>query len=72
MSTAHEIYKSVDDGFDVRGTFLDISKVFDKVWHETILGIIVQTIRRVITMTDVQPKKSAVSCSSGHIYCRNP
>ena len=26
----HEIYQS----FDIRGTFLDISKAFDKVWYE--------------------------------------
>ena len=44
LSTAHEIYISFDDGFDVRGTFLDISKVFDKVWHENILEIIMQTM----------------------------
>ena len=29
-----EIYKSFDDGLEVRGVFLDISKTFDKVWHE--------------------------------------
>ena len=23
----------MDDGFQVRGFFLDISKAFDKVWH---------------------------------------
>ena len=33
----HEIYESFDDGFEVRGVFLDISKVFDKVWHEGLL-----------------------------------
>ena len=30
----HEIYKSFDEGFEVRGVFLDISKAFDKVWYE--------------------------------------
>ena len=30
----HEIYKSFDDGFEVRCVFLDISKAFDKVWRE--------------------------------------
>ena len=30
----HEIYKSFDNEFEVRGVFLDISKAFDKVWHE--------------------------------------
>ena len=30
----HEIYKSFDDGYKVRGVFLDISKAFNKVWHQ--------------------------------------
>ena len=29
----HEIYKSYDEGFEVRGIFLNISKAFDKVCH---------------------------------------
>ena len=33
----HEIYKSFDDGFEMRGVFLNISKAFDKVWHEGLL-----------------------------------
>ena len=33
ISIAHEIYQSFDDGFEVRGVFQDISKAFDKVWH---------------------------------------
>ena len=37
LSITHEIYKSFDDGFEVRGVFLDISKAFDKVWHEGII-----------------------------------
>ena len=37
LSTTHEIYKSFDDGWGVRGVFLDISKAFDKVWHEDLL-----------------------------------
>ena len=27
---------SFDDGFEVRSVFLDISKAFNKVWHEEI------------------------------------
>ena len=27
----HEIYKSLDDGFEVRSVFLNIYKAFDKV-----------------------------------------
>ena len=34
ISVTHEIYKSFDDGYEVRGVFLDISKAFDKVWHQ--------------------------------------
>ena len=34
LSITHEIYKSFDDGLEVGGIFLDISKAFDKVWHQ--------------------------------------
>ena len=37
LSITHEIYKSFDDGWEVRGVFLGISKAFDKVWHEGFL-----------------------------------
>ena len=37
LSITHEIYKSFDDGLEVRSVFLDISKAFDKVWHEGII-----------------------------------
>ena len=37
LSITHEIYKSFDDGWDVRGVFLDISKAFDKVWHQGVI-----------------------------------
>ena len=39
LSITHEIYKSFDDGLEVRGIFLDISKAFDKVWHKGLLHI---------------------------------
>ena len=37
LSKTHEIYKSFDDRFEMRGVFLDISKAFDKVWHQGII-----------------------------------
>ena len=37
LSITHEIYKSFDNGFEKRDVFLDISKAFDKVWHEGII-----------------------------------
>ena len=34
LSITHEIYKSFDNGLEVRDIFLSISKAFDKVWHK--------------------------------------
>ena len=34
LAITKEIHKSFDEGFGVRGVFLDISKSFDKVEHE--------------------------------------
>ena len=33
----HDIFESFDDGLSIRGVFLDISKSFDKVWHEGLI-----------------------------------
>ena len=37
LAITHEIYKSSDASLDVRAVVLDISKVFDKVWHQGLL-----------------------------------
>ena len=39
LSFTHEIYKIFDCNppCDIRGTFLDISKAFDKVWHKSLI-----------------------------------
>ena len=37
ISVSHEIYQFFDDGFEVRGVFLDISKAFDKIWHNGLI-----------------------------------
>ena len=34
LSITHDIYKSFDNGLEIQVIFLDISKVFDKVWHK--------------------------------------
>ena len=31
LSITHDIYQSLDQGYEVRGVFLDIPKAFDKV-----------------------------------------
>ena len=37
LSTTRKICKSFNDGFNARSVFLDISKTFNKVWHEGII-----------------------------------
>ena len=37
LSITHYIYKSLDDDYEVRDVFLDISKVFDKVWQDGLI-----------------------------------
>ena len=37
LSIAHETLSAFDYGNEVRGVFLDISKGFDRVWHEGLL-----------------------------------
>ena len=37
IAIAHNIYKSLDSGKDVCAIFLDVSKAFDKVWHEGLI-----------------------------------
>ena len=37
LSITHEIFTSFDNGLKVRSAFLDISKAFDKVWHEGLI-----------------------------------
>ena len=34
LSMMHNIFKSFDDDYTVRSVFLDISKAFDRVWHD--------------------------------------
>ena len=34
VSITHEIYKSFDQSHEVTGVFLDISKAFEKIWHD--------------------------------------
>ena len=37
MLITHDIYQSLDQGYEVRGVFLDIPKAFDKVWHKGLI-----------------------------------
>ena len=37
FSITRKIYQSSDNGFEVRCVFFDVSKVFDKVWHDGLI-----------------------------------
>ena len=37
LSITHDIYQSFDNGFEVTGVFLGISKAFGKVWHKSLI-----------------------------------
>ena len=37
MAITHDIFKDFDDGLEIRGAFLDISRAFDKVWDEELI-----------------------------------
>ena len=37
LSITHKIYHSLNNDLEVRGVFLDISKAFDKLWHEGLI-----------------------------------
>ena len=37
MSITYDFYQSLDQGYDVRGVVLDISKAFDKVWYKGLI-----------------------------------
>ena len=37
ITITHDIFKGFDDGLEIRGVLLDISKAFDKVWHEGLI-----------------------------------
>ena len=46
LSITHEIYQSFDNNLEVRGVFLGIFEVFDKIWHE---GLILKLSRNDIS-----------------------
>ena len=37
LCIAQDIHQTYDNGLETRAVFLDISKAFDKVWHESLL-----------------------------------
>ena len=44
LSLVHEIHESFHCGLEVRLIYLDMSKAFDKVWHEGLIFILKQNV----------------------------
>ena len=44
LSITHEIYAFFDEGYQVRGVFLDIAKAFDQFWHAGLIWNIWQIV----------------------------
>ena len=67
LCITHDIYQSFDDGLETRAVFLDISKAFDKVWHEGVHYKLKQNgtsgnLLNIITNYLSQGKKGVAFC----------
>ena len=65
LAISHEIYRSFDACRDVRAIFSDISKVFNKVWHQGFLYKLKQNSisgNLLETLTDFFLRSKAESC----------
>ena len=71
LAITHEIYKSFDEGFEVRGVFLDISKAFDKVWHE---GLLLKLNQNGISGNLLNLLRDFLSCQKQRVVlnCQHP
>ena len=41
----HNLYEVLDAGQELTAIFFDISKYFDKIWHEGLLGEVLEGVR---------------------------
>ena len=41
LSITHDIFTPFDNNLEVRGVFLDISKAFNKVWHDGLTQFVI-------------------------------
>ena len=74
LSITHEIYKSFDDGYEVRGVFLDISKAFDKVWHNGLIhklkqnGVSSNFLNLIIDFLDARKQRVVLNKTKSRQY----
>ena len=59
LAITHEIYKLFDEGFEIRGVFLDIAKAFDKLWHK---GLLLRLNQNVISENLLKLLRNFLSC----------
>ena len=64
LTITHEIYKSSDEGFEVRGVFLDMSKAFNKVWYE---GLVLKLNQNGISGNLLKVLRDFFSCRKEQI-----
>ena len=72
VAITHDIFKGFNDGSEIRGVFLDISKAFDKVWHEGLIyklcrnGICGTLLKLLISFLDSRKQRVLLNgqCSS--------
>ena len=67
------IYKAIDSGHDVCAIFLDVSKAFDKVWHEGLIfklkqiGICDNLLLLLINYLDSRSQKVVLNGTSSSL-----
>ena len=75
LCITHDIFRSLDNGLKTRGVFLDISKTFDKVWHEGLLFKLQQngiSGNLLNVMTDfLHQRKQRVALNGQHLSWTN-
>ena len=69
LSITHKILSAFDNGHEVRGVFLDISKAFDRVWHEGLLFKLQQNGKSGQLITLI---KYFVSCRKQRVVLNGP
>lgn len=72
LSINHEILRAFNIELEVRGIFLDISKAFDKVWHERLIFKLCQNVSNILNEFYSNRKQRVilnVQCSSKADIC---
>ena len=76
LSINHEILSAFDIGLEVRGLFLDISKVFDNIWHaEHLIDILNDFLtnrkQRVVLCGQIQVQLSRLCITNVSLQSEN-